>query len=34
MLNVDNDAVFLRGGAARVLELLRGVKGEVAKTGY
>jgi hypothetical protein len=24
----------LRGGAARVLELLRGVKGEVAKTGY
>jgi len=34
MLNVDNDSVFLRGGAARVLEALRGVKGEVAKTGY
>jgi 4-hydroxy-2-oxoheptanedioate aldolase len=34
MLNVDNDSAFLRGGAARVLEALRGVKREVAKTGY
>jgi 4-hydroxy-2-oxoheptanedioate aldolase len=34
MINVDNDAVFLRGGAARVLEALRGVKREAAKTGY
>jgi hypothetical protein len=34
MLNVDNDAVFLRAGAARVLEALRGVKRGVAKTGY
>ena len=34
MLNVDNDSVFLRGGAARVLEAMRGVKREVAKTGY
>ncbi|TME01481.1 MAG: 2,4-dihydroxyhept-2-ene-1,7-dioic acid aldolase [Chloroflexi bacterium] len=34
MLNVDNDALFLRAGAARVLEALRGVKREVAKTGY
>jgi 4-hydroxy-2-oxoheptanedioate aldolase len=34
MLNVDNDSAFLRTGAARVLEALRGVKREVAKTGY
>jgi 4-hydroxy-2-oxoheptanedioate aldolase len=34
MLNVDNDSVFLRGGAARVLEALRGTKQKVAKTGY
>ena len=34
MLNVDNDSVLLRGGAARVLEAMRGVKREVAKTGY
>lgn len=35
MLNVDSDAMFLRAGAARVLEAMRGVKrGEVAKTGY
>ena len=34
MLNVDNDSVFLRAGAAGVLESLRGVKREVAKTGY
>jgi hypothetical protein len=34
MLNVDNDSVFLRSGAARVLEAQRGVKREVAKTGY
>ena len=34
MLNVDNDSVFLRGSAARVLEALRGVKRQVAKTGY
>jgi 4-hydroxy-2-oxoheptanedioate aldolase len=34
MLNVDNDSAFLRGGAARVLETLRGVTREVAKTGY
>jgi len=34
MLNVDNDSVFLRSGAARVLEALRGAKREVAKTGY
>jgi 4-hydroxy-2-oxoheptanedioate aldolase len=34
MINVDNDALFLRGGAARVLEALRGVKREAAKTGY
>ena len=34
MLNVDNDALFLRAGAARVVEALRGVKHEVAKTGY
>ncbi len=34
MLNVDNDALFLRAGAARVLEALRSVKREVAKTGY
>lgn len=34
MLNVDNDALFLRSGAARVLEALRGAKREVAKTGY
>jgi 4-hydroxy-2-oxoheptanedioate aldolase len=34
MLNVDNDSVFLRAGAARVLEALRGVKREVARTGY
>jgi len=34
MLNVDNDSVFLRGSAARVLEALRGAKREVAKTGY
>ncbi len=34
MLNADNDSLFLRAGAARVLEALRGVKREVAKTGY
>jgi 4-hydroxy-2-oxoheptanedioate aldolase len=34
MLNVDNDSVFLRSGASRVLEALRGAKREVAKTGY
>ena len=34
MLNIDNDSVFLRAGAARVLEALRGMKREVAKTGY
>jgi hypothetical protein len=34
MLNVDDDAVFLRGGAARVLEALRGEKREVAQAGY
>jgi 4-hydroxy-2-oxoheptanedioate aldolase len=34
MLNVDNDSVFLRAGAATVLEALRGVKREAAKTGY
>ena len=34
MLNVDNDALFLRAGAAHVLEALRGVKREAAKTGY
>lgn len=34
MLNVDNDALFLRSGAARVLEVMRGVKSEAAKTGY
>jgi 4-hydroxy-2-oxoheptanedioate aldolase len=34
MLNVDNDSAFLRAGAARVLEAIRGVKREVAKTGY
>jgi len=34
MLNVDNDSVFLRAGAAGVVEALRGVKREVAKTGY
>jgi 4-hydroxy-2-oxoheptanedioate aldolase len=34
MLNVDNDSAFLRTGAARVLEALRSVKREVAKTGY
>lgn len=34
MLNVDNDSRFLQGGAARVLEALRGIKREVAKTGY
>jgi 4-hydroxy-2-oxoheptanedioate aldolase len=34
MLNVDNDSVFLRAGAATVLDALRGVKREVAKTGY
>ena len=34
MLNVDNDSVFLRAGAANVLAALRGVKREVAKTGY
>jgi 4-hydroxy-2-oxoheptanedioate aldolase len=34
MLNVDNDALFLRSGAARVLEAMRGVKREAAKTGY
>ena len=34
MLNIDNDSVFLRAGAAPVLEALRGMKREVAKTGY
>jgi 4-hydroxy-2-oxoheptanedioate aldolase len=34
MLNVDSDALFLRGGAAHVLEALRGVKREAARTGY
>jgi len=34
MLNVDNDALFLRAGAAHVLEALRGVKREAARTGY
>jgi 4-hydroxy-2-oxoheptanedioate aldolase len=34
MLNVDNDSLFLRAGAARVLEQMRGVKREAAKTGY
>ncbi len=34
MLNVDNDALFVRAGAARVLEALRGVKREAARTGY
>ena len=34
MLNLDNESVFLRGGAARVLEAQRGVKREVAKTGH
>jgi 4-hydroxy-2-oxoheptanedioate aldolase len=34
MLNVDNDSVFLRAGAANVLEALRGAKREAAKTGY
>ena len=34
MLNVDNDALFVRGGAARVLEALRGTKREAARTGY
>lgn len=34
MLNIDNDALFVRAGAAQVLEALRGVKREVAKTGY
>jgi 4-hydroxy-2-oxoheptanedioate aldolase len=34
MLNVDNDSVFMRTGAATVLEALRGVKREAAKTGY
>ncbi|OLC23584.1 MAG: 2,4-dihydroxyhept-2-ene-1,7-dioic acid aldolase [Chloroflexi bacterium 13_1_40CM_3_65_12] len=34
MLNVDNDALFLRGGAAHVLEALRGVKRDAARTGY
>ncbi len=34
MLNVDNDALFLRGGAAHVLEAMRGVKREAARTGY
>lgn len=34
MLNVDNDALFVRNGAAGVLEALGGVKPEVAKTGY
>jgi 4-hydroxy-2-oxoheptanedioate aldolase len=34
MLNIDNDSVFLRAGAAHVLEAMRGVKREVAKTGY
>lgn len=35
MLNVDNDALFVRGGAARVLDALRGTtRREAAKTGY
>lgn len=34
MLNVDSDARFLQGGAARVIEALSGVKTEAAKTGY
>jgi 4-hydroxy-2-oxoheptanedioate aldolase len=34
MLNVDNDSLFLRAGAARVLEQMRSVKREAAKTGY
>jgi 4-hydroxy-2-oxoheptanedioate aldolase len=34
MLNVDNDALFVRGGAARVLEAMRGTKRAVARTGY
>lgn len=34
MLNVDNDALFVRAGAARVLETMRGSKREVSRTGY
>ena len=34
MLNVDNDALFVRGGAARVLEAVRGTRREAARTGY
>ncbi len=34
MLNIDNDSLFLRAGAASVLEAMRGVKREAAKTGY
>lgn len=34
MLNVDNDAVFIRTRAAQVLEAVVGTKREVARTGY
>jgi hypothetical protein len=34
MLKLDDDSVFLRGGAACGLEAVRGVKQKVAKTGY
>ena len=34
MLNIDSDALFLSGGAARVVEALRGTKREASRTGY